>query len=66
MKFIVNADTLLKQLQLISGALQNSTPLPILENFLFELSPDSLKASASDLETVKVHNNNKSKHLFFN
>lgn len=52
MKFIVNADTLLKQLHLISGALQSSTSLPILENFLFELSPDSLKASASDLETT--------------
>lgn len=52
MKFIVNADSLLKQLNLISGALQSSSPLPILENFLFELSSDSLKASASDLETT--------------
>lgn len=52
MKFIVSSDILLKQLQVISGALQSSTPLPILENFLFELSPDSLKVSASDLETT--------------
>lgn len=52
MKFIVSSDILLKQLQVISGALQSSTPLPILENFLFELSPGSLKASASDLETT--------------
>jgi DNA polymerase III subunit beta len=52
MKFIVSSDILLKQLQVIGGALQSSTPLPILENFLFELSPGSLKASASDLETT--------------
>lgn len=52
MKFIVSSDILLKQLQVISGALQSSTPLPILENFLFELSPGSLKISASDLETT--------------
>ncbi len=52
MKFVVSSVTLLKQLQSISGALQSSTALPILENFLFELSPGSLKASASDLETT--------------
>ena len=52
MKFIVNADILLKQLQIISGALQSSSPLPILENFLFELAPGQLKISASDLETT--------------
>ncbi len=52
MKFVVSSVTLLKQLQSISGALQSSTPLPILENFLFELSAGSLKASASDLETT--------------
>ncbi len=52
MKFIVNSDILLKQLQIISGALQSNSPLPILENFLFELKPDVLKATASDLETT--------------
>ncbi|CAN5518409.1 DNA polymerase III subunit beta [soil metagenome] len=52
MKFVVSSTTLLKQLQAISGALQASTPLPILENFLFELSAGSLKVSASDLETT--------------
>jgi len=52
MKFVVSSTTLLKQLQAISGALQSSTPLPILENFLFELNPGELKASASDLETT--------------
>jgi DNA polymerase-3 subunit beta len=52
MKFLVSASSLLRQLQSISGALQASTPLPILENFLFELSPGKLRASASDLETT--------------
>jgi DNA polymerase III subunit beta len=52
MKFVVSSVNLLKQLQAISGVLQSSTPLPILENFLFELSPGLLKASASDLETT--------------
>lgn len=52
MKFLVSASALLRHLQSISGALQASTPLPILENFLFELSPGKLKASASDLETT--------------
>jgi len=52
MKFIVSSDILLKHLQIVSGALQSSTALPILENFLFELSPGSLKVSASDLETT--------------
>lgn len=52
MKFLVSASVLLKQLQSISGALQSSTPLPILENFLFDLSPGTLKVSASDLETT--------------
>lgn len=56
MKFIVSSDILLKQLQLIGGALQNSPPMPILENFLFELTPGNLKASASDLETTMSTN----------
>ena len=52
MKFVVSSTTLLKHLNSISGALQTSTPLPILENFLFELSKGQLRVSASDLETT--------------
>ncbi len=52
MKFVVSSTALLKQLQSISGALNSNSPLPILENFLFELKPGELKASASDLETT--------------
>lgn len=52
MKFIVSSGALLKQLQLIGGVINNNNTLPILDNFLFELSNNSLKISASDLETT--------------
>jgi DNA polymerase-3 subunit beta len=52
MKFIVSSSALLKQLQLISGVLNTNSPLPILENFLFEINAGELTISASDLETT--------------
>jgi DNA polymerase III subunit beta len=52
MKFIVSSNLLLKQLQSISGVLSTNNTLPILDNFLFELSDKELKVSASDLETT--------------
>ncbi len=42
MKFIVSSSTLLRQLQLISGVLNSSNPLPILDNFLFSVQKDTL------------------------
>jgi DNA polymerase-3 subunit beta len=39
-------------LQKISGVLSNSSTLPILEDFLFELKEDTLTITASDLETT--------------
>jgi DNA polymerase-3 subunit beta len=51
MRFIVSTLTLLKQLQSVSGALSNSTVLPILENFLFEIKDGNLTISATDLQT---------------
>jgi len=51
MRFIVSTSTLLKQLQSVSGALSNSTVLPILENFLFEIKDGVLTISATDLQT---------------
>ncbi|RYY32625.1 MAG: DNA polymerase III subunit beta, partial [Sphingobacteriaceae bacterium] len=51
MRFIVSTTTLLKQLQAVSGALSNSTVLPILENFLFEIKDGNLTISATDLQT---------------
>ena len=52
MKFIVSSSLLLKQLQAISGVLSTSNTLPILDNFLFELTDTEIKISASDLETT--------------
>ncbi|MCH2199530.1 MAG: DNA polymerase III subunit beta [Flavobacteriales bacterium] len=52
MKFVVASDKLHKQLQLLSGVLNSSNTLPILDNFLFELSPNKATISASDLETT--------------
>ena len=52
MKFIVSSAQLLKQLQTVSGVLNSSNTLPILDNFLFEISDNTLSISASDLETT--------------
>ena len=52
MKFIVSSSLLLKQLQSISGVLNTNNPLPILDNFLFDIMVGELKVSASDLETT--------------
>jgi DNA polymerase-3 subunit beta len=52
MKFIVSSSYLLKQLQVLGGVINNSNTLPILDNFLFELSENKLVVSASDLETT--------------
>ncbi len=52
MKFIVSSTQLLKQLQVLGGVINSNNTLPILDNFLFDLSNDQLKISASDLETT--------------
>jgi DNA polymerase-3 subunit beta len=52
MKFIVSSTTLLKNLQIISGVINSSNTLPILDDFLFELDGTNLKVTASDLETT--------------
>ncbi|MCB0475149.1 MAG: DNA polymerase III subunit beta [Flavobacteriaceae bacterium] len=52
MKFIVSSTQLLKQLQVLGGIINTNNTLPILDNFLFELSNNQIKVSASDLETT--------------
>jgi DNA polymerase-3 subunit beta len=52
MKFIVSSTVLLKNLQLISGVINPSNTLPILDDFLFELEGKTLRITASDLETT--------------
>src|SRR5690554_1158784 len=52
MNFAVSSTTLLKHLQTVSGVLTSSNTLPILDNFLFEISGNTLHISASDIETT--------------
>ncbi len=54
MNFIVSTTTLLKHLKSINGVLNSSNTIPILDNFLFELTPGNLVIHASDMETM-VH-----------
>jgi DNA polymerase-3 subunit beta len=52
MQFIVSSSQLLKQLQVLVGIVNTNNTLPILDNFLFELTTDKLKITASDIETI--------------
>lgn len=52
MKFIVSSSALLKQLSAISGVIASNPIVPILENFLFQLSTNQLTITASDLQTT--------------
>jgi len=54
MKFIVSSELLLKKLQIISGVLNASNTLPILDDFLFLINQGELSITASDLETILV------------
>lgn len=51
MKFSVSSSDLLKQLQLVSGAIASNPVLPILEDFLFTIEDNKLSIAATDLET---------------
>ena len=52
MRFIVSSSLLSKNLSALSGVLNTSNTLPILDDFLFELKEDKLMITASDLETT--------------
>jgi len=52
MRFIVSSSLLAKNLTALSGVLNTSNTLPILDDFLFELKDDLLMITASDLETT--------------
>jgi DNA polymerase-3 subunit beta len=54
MKFIINSHLLLKKLQSLSGVINSSNTLPILDDFLFELDENLLRITATDLETTLV------------
>ncbi len=52
MQFVVSSAQLLKNLSLISGVVSANPVIPILENFLVEISDGNLTATASDLQTT--------------
>ena len=52
MKFIVSSSSLYKELQILSGVINSSNTIPILDNFLFEIDNNNLTISSSDLEST--------------
>ena len=54
MKFVVSSTELLSHLQSVSKVISNKNTLPILDNFLFQLSGNELTITASDLETTLI------------
>ena len=54
MKFVISSTELLGHLQAISRVISNKNTLPILDNFLFQLTNNELKITASDLETTLI------------
>ena len=54
MKFLVSSSALLKLLNGLNGVIPSHPVVPILENFLFQLTPGKLTVTASDLETSIV------------
>jgi len=54
MIFEVSSSELLKKLQIASGAISSNPVIPILEDFLFELSGNDLTISATNLEVTII------------
>ena len=54
MKFIVNSQQLLKQLQSLSGVLSSSNTMPIINCFHFHLEENDLTIKTTDLSTTLV------------
>lgn len=54
MKFVVSSTGLLSHLQAISRVISSKNTLPILDNFLFSLSGNTVEVTASDLETTFI------------
>ena len=52
MKFIVSSLKLLKNLQALSGVIGSKNTLPILDDFLFQLSEKELRITTSDLDVT--------------
>lgn len=54
MKFVASSTELLSHLQAISRVINNKNSLPILDNFLLDIEGNTLKMTASDIETTLI------------
>lgn len=54
MNFIVSSSSMLHHLQAVSRVISSKNTLPILDNFLFQLTKGELIITASDLETTLI------------
>lgn len=54
MKFVVSSTELLGHLQAISRVISSKNTLPILDNFLFNVSGNDIEITASDLESTLI------------
>jgi DNA polymerase III subunit beta len=54
MKFVVSSSSLLKHLTAVNGVITTNPVVPILENFLFEITGGKLVVYASDLQTSMI------------
>lgn len=54
MKFVVSSSNLLSHLSAISKVISSKSTMPILDNFLFQLTEAQLKITASDLESTLI------------
>ncbi|MDR3609197.1 MAG: DNA polymerase III subunit beta, partial [Ignavibacteriaceae bacterium] len=54
MEFKINSRVIEKLLSKIIPAVPSRTPMPVLENFLFEIKDGLLTVSATDLEIVLI------------
>ncbi len=52
MKFSISSDELQKALNIIGGVIPSKSTLPILENFLFDISKNQVTITATDLDTT--------------
>ena len=56
MKFVVSSTELLSHLSALSKVISSKSTMPILDNFLFQLSETELTITASDLESTLITN----------
>lgn len=52
MKFVINKNDLVRELQMVTGVVEKRATLPILSNLLLETGESSLQIGASDLEVT--------------